>query len=469
MKSFHRFFALLLFSGFTTLAAADEGYVSHRAKVFAVSPVNVIDGSGTNVRRNQTVVVEQGRFKHIGDASSIQLPANIEVIDGRDKTLIPGFVMMHEHLFYPVGRRNYTEMLYTFPRLYLAGGATTIRTAGTMAPYADLNLRDAIRDNKAVGPDIDVTAPYLNGPGLPIYKVKAFSSVLDANKTVTYWAEQGVTSYKAYMHIRRNELAEVLRLAHERQQKVTAHLCSVTFREAAELGIDNLEHGFFVATDFVASKQPDVCPSSAEVRESLLAVDLEGEAFQSLVTLLVEKNVAITSTLTIFETYAKGRPKAPERALAMLTPEVRAIYESNWQRIAQSDNTDWQRLYLKAAAMEKYFVERGGTLLVGTDPTGYGGVIAGFANQRALVLLVENGFSVEQAIAMATLSGARFLGKDQEIGSVTEGKRADFVLLDGDLAGNIDAIHQMRRVYKAGVGYDTGKLIESARGKVGYY
>ena len=195
------------------------------------------------------------------------------IIDATGKTLLPGFVMMHEHMFYPTGQGNYTEMLRTFPRLYLAGGTTTMRTAGSMNAYADLNLRDEIAAGKALGPDIDVTGPYLNGPGMPILKMHALKDANEATQMVNYWSDLGVTSFKGYMQLTRAELRAIDETAHKRGHKVTAHLCSITYHEAIDAGIDNLEHGFFVATDFVKDKTPDVCPARDAVLKSLAALD----------------------------------------------------------------------------------------------------------------------------------------------------------------------------------------------------
>ena len=110
------------------------------------------------------------------------------------------------------------------------------------------------------------------------------------------------------MQITRDELTAAIDEAHKRGMKVTGHLCSVTYREAADLGIDNLEHGFFAATDFVADKQPDVCPGQARGQQTMAALDANGAPFKALVKKLVDKHVALTSTLTVFETFTPGRP-----------------------------------------------------------------------------------------------------------------------------------------------------------------
>ncbi|HYC02234.1 MAG TPA: amidohydrolase family protein [Azospirillaceae bacterium] len=449
------------------LAQDQPSPVQYDQKLIAITGVTLVDGTGAPARRDVTVVLRDGRIADVGPSASVKAPEGATIVEGKGRTLLPGLVLMHEHMFYPTGRANYTEMLYSFPRLYLAGGTTTLRTAGTMGPYADLNLRAEIEAGKVPGPDMDVTAPYLNGPGLPILKVNALGGVDDAQRMVEYWAAEGVTSYKAYMHIRRDELKRVIETAHAKGHKVTAHLCSVTHREAAEMGIDNLEHGFAVATDFVADKKPDVCPSPMAVQKSLAELDVDSPQVRDLIATLVARKVALTSTLTIFETFTPGRPKAPEEALSVLMPQLRAQYERRWEQISKQADSPWPALLSNAMKLERMFVEAGGTLLVGTDPTGYGGVVAGFASKRAIELLVEAGFGFERAVSFATLNGARFLGRDREIGTVEPGKRADLVLVEGDAVSDPTALRRMPLVFKNGIAYRTQVLIDGVKEQVG--
>src|SRR5207249_8537598 len=128
---------------------------------------------------------------------------------------------------------------------------------------------------------------------------------------VNFWADAGATSFKSYTHITRAELGAAIEEAHKRGLKVTGHLCSVTYREAATLGIDDLEHGFFASTDFVADKKPDECPGQGAGQAALGAVDPNGETVRSLIADLVRQHVALTSTLTIFETLIPGRALPP--------------------------------------------------------------------------------------------------------------------------------------------------------------
>jgi len=337
-----------------------------------------------------------------------------------------------------------------------------------MMPYADINVRDAITRGDAIGPDMDITGPYLNGPGLPIPAVHVLKDADDAERTVNYWADEGVTSYKAYMQITRPELQRVIDVAHRRGSKVTAHLCSVTYREAVDMGIDNLEHGFFVATDFVKDKHPDECPKGPDVSQSQTALDPTSPEVKSLIHLMVDHHVALTSTLTVFETFVAGRPKAPQGALDLMLPEVRDQYEQTWSKV-QNKGRFSADTYFKLAKLEKQFADAGGLLLAGTDPTGYGGVVPGFASKREIELLVEAGFPFEQAVKVATANGARYLGREKEVGTLAVGKRADIALIDGDPTKDTSAIEHMPLVFKNGVGYDTQKIFDATHDTVGLH
>ena len=384
------------------------------------------------------------------------------------KTVIPGLVMLHEHLFYVAGGGAYPTHAESFPRLYLGGGVTTMRTAGNMGGYTDFNVARNIESGRIPGPDIFVTAPYFNGPGLPIPGVKGLRDSADASRMATYWADEGATSFKAYMQISRPELAAIVAVAHARGIKVTGHLCSVTYREAADIGIDNLEHGFFASTDFAPGKAVDQCPAGAAGKRGLASRDVRDPEVQQLLKHLVAKGVTLTSTPTVMEISVPGQPKAPVGALESMLPQVRTQYEATWERISRDTNGTAKREYTRMLELEREFVKLGGRLVLGTDPTGYGGVVPGYANQRAIQLLVEAGFTPVEAIHIATLNGATFLGIDKRTGSIAVGKDADLVILDGNPVTDAGAITRMQLVFKRGVGYDSAKLFASVKGLVGW-
>jgi enamidase len=442
-------------------------YILYQSPVITLKNVNVINGDGSPAKPDQTVILKGGRIAQIGDASSIQIPEDAEILDLTGKSLLPGFIMFHEHMFYPSGRGFYNQQSYTFPRLYLAGGVTTMRTAGSMQPYSDLNIRKAVEKGQIPGPTIYVTSPYFNDPGLPLFAVKGLEGPEDAREMVAYWDREGVDDFKAYAQISRANLKVVIEEAHKRGKKVTGHLGAVTYREAADLGIDNLEHGFFVSTDFVPDKVIDKNPSSMAQRKSLIDLDPNGPEAQALIQHLIDKGVAITSTLVVMETFIPGRPRISDAALEALLPETRDQYLRTWSRIATSKDTSMSDIFKKNMDMEKMFFKAGGLLIVGTDPTGYGGVIAGYANSGAIELLVEAGLTPLEAIQVATLNGAKYLEIEDELGTIETGKIADLVVVKGNPASRIQALRNVEIVFKDGIGYDSAKLFESAKGLVG--
>ena len=448
-----------------------KAFVSVDAPTVVLTHARVIDGTGAAARDNQTLVLDHGIIRSVGDAAAIAVPADAKVIDLAGKSVLPGFVMMHEHMFYPSGGGTvYNEQAFSFPRLYLAGGVTTARTAGNMAGYADLELREAIDSGRAVGPKLDVTAPYLNGPGLPIYQVHALKDAKDATQMVAHWADRGATSFKTYMQITRAELAAVVKEAHRRKLKVTGHLCSVTFREAAAIGIDNLEHGIPAMSDFVKDKKADLCPTAnGGVQASLLPLDINGPDVQALIRYLVSKHVALTSTLTVFETFTPGRPEAPQRALDAMLPETRDQYTRRWTQISTQTSSPYAAVFPKEMQFELAFMRAGGLLMAGTDPTGYGGVVAGYANERELELLVDAGLTPLEAIRVATWNGAQYLGRTASIGSIAAGKRADLIVVNGDPSTRIADIEKIETVFKDGIGFDSAKLFASVKGQVGLH
>ncbi|MDH4066310.1 MAG: amidohydrolase family protein [Acidobacteriota bacterium] len=445
---------------------AVRAFVSVDGPLIALVNARVIDGTGAPPRDRQTLVLRDGIIQALGDSATTQPPPGASVIDLAGKTVMPGLVMLHEHLYYPVGPGVYGQLGQSFIRLYLAGGVTTMRTGGNMNGVMDLNLKRAIDEGRAAGPAIDATAPYVNGDN-GFLQMRSMADAAEARQQVAYWAGMGATSFKAYMQISRAQLAAVIDEAHRRGLKVTGHLCSVTYAEAADLGIDNLEHGFFAATDFVGDKQPDVCPGQGRGQQAVAALDESSPAFQSLVRKLVEKGVALTSTLTVFETLTPGRPVPP--GLDVLLPALKAEFDERFRRTAANAESIYRRLFPTGMALERAFVRAGGLLVVGTDPTGGGGVVPGFSNQRALELLVDAGFSPLEAISIGTRNGARFLGLEATIGTLAPGKQADLVVVDGDPSRAIADVRRVQTVFRQGVGYDPGRLIGSVTGRVGLW
>ncbi len=444
-----------------------KDFVRVQSPVIALEHVRVIDGTGAPAKDDQTIVVSGGKILSIGNSGSVNLPDGANRMDFTGYSALPGLVGMHDHLFYPASGGLYHDMPFSFPRLYLAAGVTTIRTTGSIEPYLDLEVKKAIDAGKAVGPKINATGPYLEGQGLPLLQLHALTGPDDATRTVDYWVAEGVRSFKAYNYITRAELKAAVEAAHRRHVTVTGHLCSIGFREAAELGIDDLEHGLTVDTEFFPDKKPDVCPNPNAATAAAAKLETESEPIQTTIHTLISRHVAVTSTLPVFEQFVSTRPDEPQRVLDLLSEDARKAYQANRARVAGNKDSVWPLMFQREMQFERAFAKAGGLLLAGLDPTGIGGVIAGFGDWREVELLVEAGFTPLEAIKIASLNGAQFLGEQEKIGSLSAGKQADIMLVKGDPSTRIQDIENVELVFKDGVGYDSKKLMDSVKGQVG--
>jgi imidazolonepropionase-like amidohydrolase len=431
------------------------------ASVFAITHVRVIDGTGAAARDDQSIVVRDGRIAAAATAATVRIPDGARAIDGRGRTLIPGLVGMHEHLFYGIADGFYPSDA-AFARLYLASGVTTIRTAGAVDLYEDLRIKEAIDAGRLPGPRVYLTSPYIDA-----------SDPDTVAREVESYAAKGVTSFKAYTTIRSPELRALIDAAHARGLRVTGHLCAVGFREAAAMGIDNLEHGLAVDTEFYHAKEPDVCPDQGRAMGEMASMDPATDGgIHQLLQDLVRRGVAVTSTLAVLESLTGDSDAFDPRMPAVLAPRMRRIYDRMLPE--RSDRTTagaraMGALVSREMQFERMFANAGGRLMAGADPTGWGGIVAGFADQRELELLVDAGLTPEAAIRVATLNGADFLYESEHVGSVEVGKRADLVLLRGNPAARISDVRNVEMVFKDGVGYDPDALIAASAGTVGDY
>ncbi|OZA62100.1 MAG: hypothetical protein B7X75_00645 [Sphingobacteriales bacterium 39-40-5] len=443
-------------------------FIEIQAPVIALKNVTIIDGTGGPTRTNQDIVITGDRITAIGNLGLVKIPPTAKIIDGNGKTVVPGFVMLHEHLFYAKpfeGAYKAVHMTNTFPKMYLAGGVTTMRTAGSIEANTDLNIKNLINEGKMVGPNIDVSTPHIQREG-SIPQIQSLYGNESIENWINYWADKGVTSVKAYNNITKDDLKRIIKAAHARNMKVTGHLCSITYREAADLGIDNLEHGFAASSDFIPGKKENECDNS-KIAQSLLNLDDNNPELKKLMEHLIKKNVTITYTPTVFDPF-KGREVIPGGGDVAMAPfllkQIQGIY--NYLANSSSDSISYKS-FKNDMRRIKQFHSMGGKVVVGTDPTGAGRTIAGYSNQRLIELLIETGFKIEEAIKISTLNGANYLDMAKETGSIEVGKKADLILINGNLSKDISKIRNMEIIFKSGVGFNSNKIFESVKGKLG--
>jgi imidazolonepropionase-like amidohydrolase len=438
-------------------------FVSVDAPVIALTHVTVIDGTGAAPRLDQTVVIDGTRIAAVGPSATTRVPAGARTIDLPGHTVIPGLVGLHEHTYFG-GVKRITEMSTSGPLLYLAFGVTTAMTAGSMLPYQERAMQQAVDAGRIPGPRFLITGPYLDGAASRSANARALATPEEATRVVDYWASEGATWVKVQGTISRAMLGSVIQAAHARGVRVTGHLCSVTFAEAAALGIDALQHGYITASDYVPGKRPDACPP--ENMHIQTDVDVGSDAVQRSIRALAARGTAVVSTLAVYESFSPERFRLDTAAMAMLDPEVRREVEANHASIATGELIVTDGLLEKMMKWERDFVAAGGLLGAGADPWGTG-FMPGFGDMRNYEMLIEAGFAPGEAIQILTFNGARILGIDRQVGAVTVGRQADLVVLHGNPATRPTDVYQVRTVFRAGVGYDSQKLQDAARGLIG--
>ena len=442
--------------------SAAEGYAVVNSDAVALTGVTLIDGRGGPARRGRTVVIEGSRITIVGADGAVDIPAGAEVMDLAGHTVIPGMIGLHNHLFYTAAGGRSAQLTFSAPRLYLGSGVTTVRTTGSRQPYAELNLKAEIEAGRTPGPRIHITAPYITAGG-GMSGMTMLESPEQARRFVRYWAAEGATWLKAYTNIRTEELTAAIDEAHAQGIKVTGHLCSISFTEAVALGIDNIEHGLATNSDYSTGRGRDECPQS--LWDDATSIDVNGPEAQATFQAMIDAGVAMTSTLAVYELFIQGRPTRDARSLEAMAPAVREDYLAAKAQIDEIGRSPEE--FRTAMAYEKAFYDAGGVLASGVDPTGNGGALPGYGDQRNYELLSEAGFAPHEAIEILSANGARVLEVFDDLGTVEAGKIADLVVMSGDLTADPAVIRNVTVVFKDGVGYDSPAMLADVRGRVG--
>ncbi|TNE30511.1 MAG: amidohydrolase [Bacteroidetes bacterium] len=434
-----------------------QSYVAQSHGSWAFTHAHIIDGSGKVLLEDGTLLIEGSRIRKVGTSDEVAIPEGFEVISCQGKTIIPGLVGMHNHLHIP-GRPDVASQA---AKLYLASGVTTIQTCGAADAQRELELSEQIRSGWSLGPEIIPSAPYVTGPGgNPNMIIPRNDQHL--KDTLTYWLSQGVKWFKVYRNVRTEDLRITLERVHASGGKVRGHLCSVSFREAALMGIDGIEHGLNSTADFRSNHVSGLCGGGREYMDEL---SMDEPRVKDLLSTMVEHKVVLTSTLAVYESSVPNRVYAEERELNVMSDRLREDFNTRLEtaKLQWTDSTRNKRLE-RIMAFEYEFVQAGGLLCSGVDAGRH--VLPGFGDQRNYLLHLESGFTPLEAVQIMSANGARAMERD-DIGILREGARADFVILDGHLIDDPSTIKRVHRVFQSGIGYNPALILESVQGKFG--
>lgn len=421
-------------------------YLRVDAPIVLLTDARVIDGTGSPSVPGQSILIEDGRIVAVG--AEVEAPPDATVLDLDGATVMPGLVMLHEHMMYFSGSSVWHSQPVSYPKLYLAAGVTSLRTAGTEHPEVDLNLKRRIDEGVAPGPKMHLTGPYFNGAAGDFLGDTVLSSPEHGRAAAAFWASRGFTSLKLYDSVGPDLAAAIIDEGHRHGVLVTGHLRELGCAEAAKLGIDVIEHAFKSC-----AKDLGLTPNLAG-----FVAKPDDPAVRDLIRTLVDEDVVLVATPETF------RAPPGDELLSLLAPQARAHYEAVIGSPWLPDAAGSKELH----KLEHSFVEAGGRLGLGADPMDFGQV-AGFADQRALAAMVEHGWSPLEVIRMATSNGAELLGVGDQVGTIAPGYAADLIVTRGDPSADITALQDVELVFKDGAGYDPVKLRDAAKGKVGWH
>ncbi|WP_020404715.1 amidohydrolase family protein [Gracilimonas tropica] len=434
-----------------------ESYLKYSDEILAFTNAIIIDGTGVSQKTGQTLLIHNGIIQAMGNQGEIEIPKNATIIDLSGKTIIPGLIGMHNHLHIP----RFPFLGDVAAKLYLASGVTTIQTAGAADAQKELELSKQIAKGNHIGPEIIPSAPFITGPGgNPNMIIPRNEEHL--RDTLQYWFNQGIKWVKVYRNTKPEDLEIIIDEAHKNNVKVRGHLCSITFEEATLMGIDGIEHGLNSTADFRSNKDYGICNGGREYMDEL---DISSTKVKELQKLMIENGVTLTSTLSIYEASVPNRAYASSKTLELMSPYLLNQYQERRKRLdaIKNDLTREQRLK-RIMEFEYQFFKMGGLLCSGVDAGRH--VLPGFGDQRNFQLFVEAGFTTEEAIQVMTGNGAKALDRD-DIGILQVGKKANFVILEGDLSKDASTIEKIETVFKEGIGYDPQSILRDLKGKFG--
>jgi imidazolonepropionase-like amidohydrolase len=442
-------FCLFLFIAtcFHSYSQSNNDFVAYSQNEIVLHNARIVDVEKGIVLEGYSIIIANGKITKVEKTKKLSVPKTITVVDMTGKTILPGLVMLHEHMNYFSGQAVWDHHPVSFPKLFLAAGVTTLRTAGAENPMYDLNLKRRIDKGLAVGPRMFVTGPMFNDSSGGFLGDFIISNYTEARKATAFWADMGCTSFKVYSDISREALRGVIEEAHSRGLMVTGHLGKMSCTQAVNLGIDNIEHGF-------ASCSSELLFAF----DSIWTIHQDDKRVQDLIDLLVKKRVVLTVTPFSDSDFSDTTTL---EYLSLDEKERIKEFIKNKPPFVPKEVNDRQ-----LRPLEKIYVKKGGHIVLGADAADFG-IIPGFQNHNVLISMVKAGWSPLDVIKMATIDGARFLRVEGELGSIKVGKVADLIVVSGKPDQTIEDIKNVEIVFHNGIGYNSKLLRNRVKGLVG--
>ncbi|MCA1560540.1 MAG: amidohydrolase family protein [Acidobacteria bacterium] len=433
-----------------------------------VTQVAIMGGTIIDVATGSTVpdgvlLLNGERIARVGTRSDVQVPAEARVVDARGKWIVPGLVDMHAHISEGVNAGLPLE-------LYLANGVTTIRDPSGNLTVLRLT-RESLTSGERIGPRLFFTGPMLDGKP-PVWPAGCIlvDTPERAASAVTFLIDQGVDYIKVYNNVTEAALVTILRTAHARGVPVIGHVPrTLTMTRAIELGMDGLEHIRVTGRELLPKAEADKIDFlPVTERETLLwqAFDLDSPRLAQLVALLATKKIFLDPTLTTDEFYAapsadpakdpnnqylpgallRRWTSAPDVAIFTLPPELKEAARASFRKRLQ---------------FVRMLAQAGVPIVAGTDGVGLGTLLPGFGLQHELGLLADAGLTPLQALQAATITAARALKREKDLGSLAPGKFADFLLLDANPLLDVRNAARISLVVKGGLVYRPADLLKT--------
>jgi imidazolonepropionase-like amidohydrolase len=415
----------------------------------AIKNVNVLDVVNGKLIKGQTVVIEKGLITHVGKARSAKVPATAIVIDGANKTLMPGLWDNHAHY-------DITSGLY-----HLAAGVTNIKDMGNSLDLPDTKKK--IDANELLGPEISVMSGFIDFAGPFAGPTGKIVNTLDEGlAAVDYYADKGYQQIKLYSSIPVEWVKPLVDRAHQKKMRVLGHIPSgMTAERAVNEGYDEIIHINMVMLNFLGADTIDTRSMGrfTKVAERGGKIDVEGPQVKQFISLLKEKNIVVEPTLGVFEGMWINKPGELANGYSSIVKVfpadfARSLYYGGLPGVT-AHFAEYSATVDNTLKITKKLHDGGVTILPGTDD------FPGFTLHHELELYAKAGIPNADVLRSATITSAKVAGKDKELGTVEVGKRANLVLIDGDPLTKISDVRKVEMTIKNGNIYDSKALYAS--------